>query len=207
MVSDKNKIWANAFTGIKVTMIDNYDSFTYNLVQYLQELGASVTTIRNDQISVAQAMSLACDAFVISPGPSNPDNAGICLELVSACAAKAKPLFGVCLGHQCIGQAFGGNVVKSPLPMHGKVSQISHNQTNAFKGLENPLGATRYHSLIVDAATLPKTLQVTAKCGDEIMGLKHRDLPIEGVQFHPESVLTPLGHQILANFFEENLSH
>ena len=182
----------------RVIMIDNYDSFTYNLVQYLQEMGAVVTTLRNDDLSIADLMNKSCELFVISPGPSTPEHAGLSLQLVEQCAKQARPLFGVCLGHQCIGQYFGGKVVRAQLPMHGKVSAIHHQGQGAFRGLASPLQATRYHSLIVERSSLPPTLQITAETDDAIiMGLKHKTLPIEGVQFHPESVLTETGKQLL----------
>lgn len=184
-------------------LIDNYDSFTYNLVHYLGELGTEVEVRRNDVLSVADALALRPDAIVISPGPGVPDSAGICLDLVTAAAAQALPVLGVCLGHQIIGQAFGGRVVRAPEPMHGKVDEIHHKGIGVFAGLPNPLVATRYHSLIVDAASLPADLSVTAQTRDDlIMGVEHKDLPIHGVQFHPESIATVSGHDLLANFIE-----
>jgi len=184
-------------------LIDNYDSFTYNLVHYLGELGTEVEVRRNDVLSVAEALAMRPEAIVISPGPGVPDSAGICLDLVAAAARQALPVLGVCLGHQIIGQAFGGRVIRAPTPMHGKVDEIHHKGIGVFAGLPNPLVATRYHSLIVEAASLPAELSVTAQTRDGlIMGLEHKDLPIHGVQFHPESIATASGHDLLANFIE-----
>jgi len=181
-------------------LIDNYDSFTYNLVHFLGELGAEVTVRRNDALTADEALEMNVKGIVLSPGPCDPDQAGICLELVKKAAGKL-PLFGVCLGHQSIGQAFGGKVVRAPTPMHGKVSRISHNGTGLFEGLPNPVTATRYHSLVVERESLPDCLEVTAECDQGlIMGLQHRELPIHGVQFHPESIATEHGHALLANF-------
>ncbi len=186
---------------LKAVMIDNYDSFTFNLVQYLQELGLNVTTCRNDAHTPAEILAMQPDLIVLSPGPSDPDHAGICLPLIAAAAAASVPLLGVCLGHQAIGQAFGGKVVRAALPMHGKVSPVHHHNTGVFVGLPNPVTATRYHSLIVERETLPAALEVTAWTADGVlMGNKHRDHLIEGVQFHPESVLTEHGKTMLANF-------
>lgn len=183
-------------------LIDNYDSFTYNLVHFLGELGAEVTVRRNDAITVAEAMAMEAEGIVLSPGPCDPDQAGICLDLVDAAAGKV-PLLGVCLGHQSIGQAFGGKVVRAPLPMHGKVSAIHHCNTGVFAGLPDPLTGTRYHSLTVDRDSLPDCLEITAETDDGvIMGLQHKDLPIHGVQFHPESIATEHGHALLANFLK-----
>jgi anthranilate synthase component 2 len=191
----------------RATMIDNYDSFTFNLVQYLQELGVEVTTVRNDAATATELLKSKADFFVISPGPSTPDQAGVSLELIKACAAAKRPLFGVCLGHQAIGQAFGGDVVRAALPMHGKVSAVTHRGEGVFKGLPSPLTATRYHSLIVARDTLPADLAITAETQDgTIMGLRHKHAPIEGVQFHPESVLTEHGKEMLANFVLQNLN-
>jgi len=179
-------------------LIDNYDSFTYNLVHFLGELGAEVVVRRNDVLSVADALELQPEAIVLSPGPCDPDRAGICLDLV---AAARVPLLGVCLGHQAIGQAYGGRVTRAPVPMHGKVSTIHHRGTDVFAGLPTPFRATRYHSLIVERAGLPDDLEVTAESEDGlIMGLAHRTLPVYGVQFHPESIASEHGHQVLANF-------
>ena len=184
-------------------LIDNYDSFTYNLVHYLGELGIEVEVRRNDAISVDDAVALAPEAIVISPGPGVPDGAGICLDLVARAAALELPVLGVCLGHQVIGQAFGGKIIRAPVPMHGKVDDIRHRGTDVFQGLPNPLVATRYHSLVVEAESLPNTLEVTAQTADGlIMGLVHKELPIHGVQFHPESIATAAGHELLANFIE-----
>jgi anthranilate synthase component 2 len=180
-------------------LIDNYDSFTYNLWHYLGELGAEVVVKRNDRLTVDEALALRPQGIVISPGPSDPDRAGICLELIRR--AESVPILGVCLGHQAIGQVFGGRVVRAPQPMHGKTSRIRHTGEGVFAGLANPLVATRYHSLIVDRAGLPSALTVTAETEDGlIMGLRHRDRPIHGVQFHPESIASVGGHELLANF-------
>jgi len=189
-----------------VLMIDNYDSFTYNLVQYLLELGVEVVVHRNDEITVEEAMALQAAHIVISPGPCTPNEAGISLELIRQAAGKI-PLLGVCLGHQAIGQAFGGEVVHAREVMHGKVSPMHHSDQGVFRGLDNPFEATRYHSLIVAEDSLPDCLEVTAwteRDGkrDEIMGFRHRELAVEGVQFHPESILTQHGHQMLKNFLE-----
>ena len=184
-------------------LIDNYDSFTYNIVQYLGDLGAEPAVYRNDQIGVADVMAQKPDGIVISPGPCNPGQAGICLDLIKACADGAVPLFGVCLGMQAMGQAFGGDVVRAPVPMHGKMSAITHDGRSVFKGLPSPLRATRYHSLIVDEKTLPAGLVITARSEDGlIMGLAHETLPLHGVQFHPESIATEHGHAMLKNFLD-----
>ena len=181
-----------------ILVIDNYDSFTWNLVHYLMELGAEVEVVRNDAMSVGQAMTSGAQAFLISPGPKTPDQAGISLDLVAACADQNRPLLGVCLGHQAIGQHFGGRVVRGGL-MHGKTSPVSHDGTGLFKGLPSPFTATRYHSLIVE--DLPDDLIVNATAPDgSVMGVRHATLPIHGVQFHPESVATEHGHAMLANF-------
>jgi anthranilate synthase component 2 len=183
-------------------LIDNYDSFAYNLVHYLGEEGAACAVRRNDAISVEDALALKPQAIVLSPGPCTPDEAGICVELVRAAAGRV-PLLGVCLGHQAIGQAFGGKVVRASVPMHGKLSAIRHDGTGLFRGLPSPFRATRYHSLIVERASLPADLAVTAETEDgTIMGLAHRRHPIWGVQFHPESIATEHGHRLLANFLE-----
>ena len=190
-----------------IVMIDNYDSFTYNLVQYLGELGAEVQVYRNDQISVDQVAALKPERIVLSPGPCTPNEAGICLELIERLKGRL-PILGVCLGHQAIGQAFGGKVVRARQVMHGKTSLIHHEGKGAFTGLPTPFTATRYHSLIVERASLPAEFQVTAWTQhedgsvDEIMGLRHKTLPVEGVQFHPESILTEHGHDMLKNFLE-----
>lgn len=184
--------------GHRILVIDNYDSFTWNLVHYLMELGAEVEVVRNDALSAGQAISSGADAFLISPGPKTPDEAGISLDLVAACAAAAKPLLGVCLGHQAIGQHFGGRVVRGGL-MHGKTSPVQHDGSGLFAGLPSPFTATRYHSLIVDE--IPEALVANASADDgSIMGFRHASLPIHGVQFHPESIATEHGHAMLANF-------
>jgi anthranilate synthase component II len=181
-----------------ILVIDNYDSFTWNLVHYLMELGADVEVVRNDAMSVGQAMTSGAEAFLISPGPKTPSEAGISLDLVAACAEAGKPLLGVCLGHQAIGQHFGGHVVRGGL-MHGKTSPVSHDGTGLFADLPSPFTATRYHSLIVD--DIPEQLVVNATAPDgSVMGVRHRTLPIHGVQFHPESIATEHGHAMLANF-------
>jgi anthranilate synthase component II len=180
-------------------LIDNYDSFTYNLWHYLGELGAEVVVKRNDALSAEAALALKPQGIVISPGPSDPDHAGICLELVKR--GGGVPILGVCLGHQAIGQALGGRVVRAPVPMHGKVSRIRHTGSGVFSGLPNPFSATRYHSLIVDRAGLPAAVAVTAETEDGvIMGLAHRERPLHGVQFHPESIASEGGHDLLRNF-------
>ena len=184
----------------RLFLLDNYDSFTFNLYHRLGELGAEVKVIRNDALTPAEALALGLDAVVISPGPCDPDRAGISLGLIEA-AAAACPVFGVCLGHQAIGQAYGGTVVRAPAPLHGKVSLIHHDGTGLFAGLPNPFPATRYHSLIVDRDSLPAALHVNAWTEDGlIMGLRHESLPVHGVQFHPESIETKAGHALLRNF-------
>jgi anthranilate synthase component 2 len=195
---------------MNVLMIDNYDSFTYNLVQYLGELGVDVTTVRNDAIDVAGIRTMKPDAIVLSPGPCTPNEAGVCLSVVAELAGKL-PILGVCLGHQAIGQALGGKVVRARQVMHGKTSPIHHNDEGLFRGLNNPFEATRYHSLVVARELLPDCLVETAWTAfdaegrerDEIMGFRHRDWPLEGVQFHPESILTEHGHDMLRNFLEK----
>jgi len=185
-----------------VTLIDNYDSFTWNLVHYLGSLGATVAVHRNDKISVAEVMASQPDAIVLSPGPCTPREAGICLDLVAA-AAPSVPIMGVCLGHQTIGEAFGGDVVRAPIPIHGKLSEIRHNGAGLFRGINGPFAATRYHSLVVKRETLPDVIEATATTDDNlIMALQHRTLPVHGVQFHPESILSEHGHLILKNFLE-----
>lgn len=180
-------------------LIDNYDSFTYNLWHYLGELGAEVDVKRNDAITVEDALALRPQGVIISPGPSDPDRAGICLDLIAR--AGSVPVLGVCLGHQAIGQVFGGRVVRAPEPMHGKVSRIRHTGAGVFAGLPNPFAATRYHSLIVDRAGMPNTLEITAETEDGVvMGVQHHERPIWGVQFHPESIASEGGHQLLGNF-------
>lgn len=185
-----------------ILLIDNYDSFTFNLVQFLGDLGAECEVWRNDALSVDQVMAKQPEAIVLSPGPCTPNEAGICLDLIQAAAGKI-PLFGVCLGHQAIGQAFGGHVLRAPAPMHGKVSPVTHGNSDVFQGLPSPFQATRYHSLIVERESLPEVLLPTAFTEDGlIMGLRHRSLPIFGVQFHPESIASEHGHKILSNFLE-----
>jgi anthranilate synthase component 2 len=184
-------------------LIDNYDSFTYNLVHYLGELGAEVAVHRNDALNVQEAMAMNPAGILLSPGPCDPDQAGICLALTQAAAETRTPLMGVCLGHQTIGQAFGGKVVRAPDIVHGKMGTMQHSGTGLFAGLPTPFDATRYHSLIVDRATLPDCLEITAALDDGIiMGLQHRDLPIHGVQFHPESIRSEHGHALLKNFLD-----
>ena len=186
-------------------MIDNYDSFTYNVVQYLAELGADVQVYRNDEITVEKIKELNPERLVISPGPCTPNEAGISMETIRHFAGKL-PILGVCLGHQAIGQVFGGHVIRAGRVMHGKVSPVFHNDTSVFRGLNNPLQATRYHSLVIEKDTLPDCLEVTAWTRnddgsvEEIMGVRHKTLPIEGVQFHPESIMTEQGHELLRNF-------
>jgi len=193
--------------GIKVVMIDNYDSFTYNLVQYFGELGADVTVVRNDQVTVEDIEKLAPDKLVVSPGPCTPKEAGISVEAILKFAGKT-PILGVCLGHQSIGYAFGGNIVHAKSIMHGKTSLVYHHNQGVFKGLNNPFTATRYHSLVIEQESIPDCLEITAwtqdETGklDEIMGVRHKQLDIEGVQFHPESILTEHGHDMLRNFLE-----
>jgi anthranilate synthase component 2 len=186
-----------------LAMLDNYDSFTYNLVQYLGELGAEVKVFRNDQITVDELEALRPERIVISPGPCTPNEAGITLELIARLAGKV-PILGVCLGHQAIGQAFGGKVVRAKKVMHGKVSNVRHDRKGVFAGVPDGFTATRYHSLVVERASLPECLAVSAESEDgEIMGLRHRTLAVEGVQFHPEALLTEHGHAMLKNFLEE----
>lgn len=188
-----------------ILMIDNYDSFTFNLVQYLGELGAEVEVHRNDQITPDQVAELAPAGIMISPGPCTPNEAGVSMEVIRRFAGQI-PILGVCLGHQAIGQVFGGHVVRAREIMHGKTSPVHHTGVGVFAGLENPLEATRYHSLVVESASLPECLEITAwteredGTRDEIMGLRHRELDVEGVQFHPESILTRQGHELLDNF-------
>jgi anthranilate synthase component 2 len=186
----------------RVALIDNYDSFTFNLVHYLGELGADVAVWRNDEIGVEETLARAPDAIVLSPGPCTPNEAGICLDLVRA-ASETTPILGVCLGHQTIGQAFGGEVVRAPLPMHGKTSRITHNARGLFRGLNGPFEATRYHSLVVQRSTVPAELEISAEADDGlIMAVAHNERPAYGVQFHPESIASEHGRQILRNFLE-----
>ena len=181
-------------------LIDNYDSFTYNLYHFLGELGAEVEVRRNDALTAAEALALHPQGIVISPGPCDPDRAGVCLELIAAAAGKL-PILGVCLGHQAIGQAFGGTVVRAPVCMHGKLSQVRHGGQGVFDGLPSPFAATRYHSLTIARESFPDSLEITAETDDGIiMGLQHRELPIHGVQFHPESIASEHGHALLRNF-------
>jgi len=193
---------------IKVVMIDNYDSFTYNLVQYFGELGANVAVVRNDEVTVEEIEALSPDKIVISPGPCTPKEAGISVETILNFAGKL-PILGVCLGHQSIGHAFGGDIVHAKSIMHGKTSPVYHKNNGVFKGLNNPFTATRYHSLVIDQNTLPRCLELTAWTEDdagnidEIMGIRHKTLDIEGVQFHPESILTEHGHDLLRNFLTQ----
>jgi anthranilate synthase component 2 len=194
-------------SAVKLVMVDNYDSFTYNLVQYFGELGADVVVVRNDEVTVEDIEALRPDKIVISPGPCTPKEAGISLETIHRYAGKY-PILGVCLGHQSIGYAFGGNIIHAKQIMHGKVSSVFHNDVGVFKGLNNPFTATRYHSLVIEQSSLPDCLEVTAWTQDaegnidEIMGVRHKTLDIEGVQFHPESILTEHGHDMLRNFLE-----
>ena len=188
-----------------ILMIDNYDSFTYNLVQYLGELGADVLVKRNDEITLDDIDTLAPERIIVSPGPCTPTEAGISLEVIKQYAGKL-PLFGVCLGHQSIGQAFGGNIIRAKEVMHGKTSMMHHSNTGVFAGLSNPFIATRYHSLVIEKETLPDCLEITSWTEtedgevDEIMGVRHKEYPLEGVQFHPESILSQHGHDMLQNF-------
>jgi anthranilate synthase component II len=186
----------------RIALIDNYDSFTFNLVHYLGELGADVAVWRNDEISVEDTLAQAPHGIVLSPGPCTPNEAGVCLDLVRA-ASETTPILGVCLGHQAIGQAFGGEVVRAPHPMHGKISRISHNARGLFRGLNGPFQATRYHSLVIERASVPAELEVTADSDDGVvMAVAHRERPVYGVQFHPESIASENGRQILHNFLE-----
>jgi anthranilate synthase/aminodeoxychorismate synthase-like glutamine amidotransferase len=183
-----------------ILLIDNYDSFTFNLVHFLGDVGGRCEVVRNDKLTVAEALARQAEAIVLSPGPCTPNEAGICLDLIAAAAGKI-PILGVCLGHQAIGQAFGGEVVRAPKPMHGKLSAISHDGTGILEGVPSPFTATRYHSLIVARESLPDTLIPTARTEDGlIMAMRHRDFAIHGVQFHPESIASEHGHKILANF-------
>lgn len=190
-----------------ILMIDNYDSFTYNLVQYFGELGAEVKVVRNDEITIAEIAALAPEKIVISPGPCTPNEAGVSVATINTFAGKI-PLLGVCLGHQAIGQAMGGKVIRAPFVMHGKTSPVYHNNTGVFTGLKNPFQATRYHSLVIEKESLPDCLEITAWTQNEdgsmgeIMGVKHKTLAVEGVQFHPESILTEHGHDMLRNFLD-----
>jgi anthranilate synthase component 2 len=181
-------------------LIDNYDSFTYNLYHYLGELGAQLVVKRNDALTAAEAVAMSPQGIILSPGPCTPNEAGICLKLIEAVAGKV-PLLGVCLGHQALGQAFGGKVVRAPAPLHGKLSQVKHRGIGVFQDIPTPFTGTRYHSLIVDRATLPDCLEITAETSDGlIMGMQHREYPMHGVQFHPESIASEHGHRLLGNF-------
>jgi len=184
----------------RILVIDSYDSFVYNIVQYLGELGADPIVVRNDQLTVEEAVALNPDGVLLSPGPGRPEDAGIICDAIRAFAGNT-PVFGVCLGHQAIGHVYGGDVVSAPQLMHGKTSFITHNDTGVFTGLPSPLEATRYHSLVIDRATMPNELLITAESADgTVMGVRHRDVDVEGVQFHPESILTTAGHDLLRNF-------
>ena len=191
-----------------ILMIDNYDSFTYNIVQYLAELKADVKVCRNDKITIADIEKMAPEKIVISPGPCTPNEAGVSVDVIKTFKGRI-PILGICLGHQSIGQAFGGRIVRAKQVMHGKTSMMHHNNTGVFKDLSNPFEATRYHSLVIEQATLPDCLEITAWTEnedgslDEIMGIRHKELAIEGVQFHPESILTQHGHDLLDNFLQE----
>jgi len=196
-------VHSSVITNGMIVLIDNYDSFTYNLVQYLGELGSQTHVYRNDEITVEDALKLNPKGIMISPGPSDPNNAGICMDMVKAAADKDLPLFGVCLGHQCLGQIYGGKVIRAPAPMHGKTSDMFHDGQSVFKGLPSPFEATRYHSLIVEKESLPDCFDITAKTEDDIiMGLQHKEKPLHGVQFHPESIATQYGHDMIQNFLD-----
>jgi anthranilate synthase component 2 len=185
-----------------LTLIDNYDSFTYNLVHFLGELGAATKVYRNDKLTVDEILSESPEAIVLSPGPCDPDRAGICLELIERAGADV-PILGVCLGHQAIGQVYGGKVVRAPYLMHGKLSKVKHGDKGVFVGLPQDFSATRYHSLVIDRQTLPEVLEITAETSDGIiMGVQHKEYPVHGVQFHPESIASEHGHQLLANFLD-----
>jgi len=186
-----------------ILLVDNYDSFTYNIVQYLGELGAAPFVVRNDQISEKDFTSLDVDKLIVSPGPSSPAEAGVSCAAIRHFSAKGVPVLGVCLGHQCIGEVFGGRVVHAPYLMHGKVSDIFHDAKGVFAGIPSPFKATRYHSLVIDPPSLPDCLEVSASTADDvIMGVRHKTLPVHGVQFHPESILTEHGHKLLKNFLD-----
>ena len=186
---------------IRLLMIDNYDSFTYNLVQYLGELGAEVDVVRNDEVDVDALMARAGDGLVISPGPGTPDDAGVSVAAIQAFGAAGIPVFGVCLGHQAIGAAYGARIVRAASIMHGKISTVTHDGRGVFSGLPKQFDATRYHSLVIEESSVPEILEISARTDDgEIMGVRHRELPVEGVQFHPESILTEVGKRLLQNF-------
>lgn len=195
---------ANEHNQTMLLMIDNYDSFTYNLVQYFGDLGEECRVIRNDAMTIKEILSQKPDGIVISPGPCDPDHAGICLELIKDAAVLNIPLLGVCLGHQALGQAFGGKIIRAPFPVHGKTDQIAHSARGLFHGLPSPYAVTRYHSLIVERDTLPDCLEVTAENSEGlIMGLSHKEKPLSGIQFHPESIATEHGHNLLKNFVKQ----
>ncbi len=189
-------------SGPSVLVIDNYDSFVYNLYQYLAELGASLRVVRNDEVTDADLADDSLDGVLISPGPGHPRDAGRCREVIESCAAAERPMLGVCLGHQALADAFGGSVVAAPAIVHGQASLVEHEGRGVFAGMPQPFAAGRYHSLVVDATTLPHDFEVTARTGGVVMGIRHRELPLEGVQFHPESVLTERGYSLLANWLE-----
>ena len=187
----------------RVLVLDSYDSFVYNLVQYLGELGAEPVVYRNDDLTLEEALALDVDGVLLSPGPGRPENAGIICEAIVPFAEKGIPVFGVCLGHQAIGHVLGGNVIRAPELMHGKTSEVTHRNMGVFAGVPNPVTATRYHSLVIEPSSMPDCLEVTASTADGIvMGVRHKTLPIEGVQFHPESILTGSGHDMLRNFLQ-----
>jgi anthranilate synthase/aminodeoxychorismate synthase-like glutamine amidotransferase len=196
----KSSFFWQAYLVTRVVVIDSYDSFVYNLVQYLGELGVEPLVHRNDAITVTEVLALKPDAVLLSPGPGRPEDAGIICDLIPVCASAGIPLLGVCLGHQAIGHVYGAQVVHAPELMHGKTSEIRHSGLGVFAGLPDPLTATRYHSLVVEASSVPECLEVTATTDEMVMGLRHREFDVEGVQFHPESILTAAGHDLLANF-------
>lgn len=195
---------AEKVTALRVLVIDSYDSFVYNLVQYIGELGADPIVVRNDQLTVDEALDLRPDAVLLSPGPGRPEDAGIICLVVPAFGERGIPVLGVCLGHQAIGHVYGGSIVHAPSIMHGKTSPIEHRGVGVFHDLPSPLTATRYHSLVIDPATMPDCLEVTATSDDVVMGVRHRELPVQGVQFHPESILTGCGHDLLRNFLYDD---
>jgi para-aminobenzoate synthetase component II len=190
-------------TAPSILVVDNYDSFVYNLVQYMAELGAEVTVLRNDQVTVEQVAELSPDGVLVSPGPGHPRDAGNCVAIIRYCADRHIPMFGVCLGHQALGEAFGATIDRAPELLHGRSSLVDHNGVGVFEGVSDPLVVGRYHSLVVEDAGLPREFQVTARSHGLIMGMRHRTLPLEGVQFHPESVLTQDGYRMLANWLAE----
>jgi len=191
----------------RIVVVDNYDSFVYNLVQYLGELGAEPLVVRNDDVDVDGLRALEPDGLLVSPGPGTPSGAGVSSDAIAVFGAAGVPVLGVCLGHQCIGEVYGATVVRAPVLMHGKTSAVHHSGAGVLAGLPDPFEATRYHSLVVDPATIPSCLEVTARTADGVvMGLRHRELPVEGVQFHPESILTRVGHHLLGNFLHRTLA-